>query len=201
MPCYALLNCQFAMLLLPNDGRVWLHVGEAICGRGKAMLSSKSSEPRMQAVMVRSGEDRLDQAMDIAGWRFECKLSGRDTGGDCCVFDTVRSVKGGPPLHMHREQDEWFYVRGGKFLFRVGHETFRLKPGDSLFGPRGVPHAFAALTDASAVIVAFLPAGAIEELFAAAWALSKSRKLGVDDWRAIAAPRGVEIIGPPLQVD
>jgi len=139
--------------------------------------------------------------MDVAGWRFECKVSGRDTAGAFCIYDTVRSVKGGPPLHIHRAQDEWFYVRDGEFLFRVGEETFSLGPGDSLLGPRGVPHAFAALCDASALIVAFQPAGAIEQLFGAAWAVSLTRKLGLADWRDIAAPCDVEIIGPPLQVD
>ena len=154
-----------------------------------------------KAIMVETGHDRFDAAMDIAGWRFECKVSAQDTAGSYCVYDTVRSVKGGPPLHIHRDQDEWFYVRDGEFLFRVANESFRLKRGDSLFGPRGVPHAFAALTHNSALIVAFQPAGAIEELFQAAYALSKSRELDLDDWRELAAPRGIEIVGPPLQLD
>jgi mannose-6-phosphate isomerase-like protein (cupin superfamily) len=153
-----------------------------------------------KAIMVAAGSDRFDGAMDIAGWRFECKLSGRDTNGDHCIYETVRSVKGGPPLHIHRDQDEWFFVRNGEFLFRVGDESFQLRPGDTLFGPRGVPHAFAALTESSALIVTFQPAGAIEELFAAAHALSKSRKLSVDDWRVLAASRGVDIVGPPLDI-
>ena len=150
--------------------------------------------------MVAAGTDRFDGAMDIAGWRFDCKLSGRDTGGDYCVYDTVRSVKGGPPLHIHRNQDEWFYVRSGEFLFRVGGESFQLRPGDSLLGPRGVPHAFAALTESSALIVTFQPAGAIEELFAAAYAMSRSKKLTVDDWQMLANSRGVDIVGPPLEI-
>jgi mannose-6-phosphate isomerase-like protein (cupin superfamily) len=114
--------------------------------------------------MVRSGDDRLDKPMDVAGWRFECKVSGQGTAGALCIYDTVRSVKSGPPLHVHRTQDEWFYVRDGELLFRIGEETVSLRPGDSLLGPRGVPHAFAALSDTSALIVAFQPPGAIEQL-------------------------------------
>jgi len=64
-----------------------------------------------------------------------------------------------------------------------------------------VPHTFAALTDSSSLIVAFQPAGAIEELFAAASALNKSRQLSVEDWQNLAAPYGVEIVGPPLAID
>ena len=168
---------------------------------GEPMRTCRVPEFAAHGLMVRSGDDRLDKPMDIAGWRFECKVSGRDTSGAFCIYDTVRSVKGGPPLHIHRAQDEWFYVREGEFLFRVGEETFALRPGDSVLGPRGVPHAFAALSDTSALIVAFQPAGAIEQLFGAACALSSSRMLGLADWREIAAPCDIEIVGPPLQVD
>lgn len=161
-------------------------------------FSANAGLCRQKAIMVTAGSDRFDSAIDIAGWRFECKLSGRDTGGGYCVYATARSVKGGPPLHIHRDQDEWFYVQSGEFLFRVGDESFQLRPGDSLLGPRGVPHTFAALTESSALIVTFQPAGAIEELFAAAYVLSRSKKLTVDDWRMLATPRGVDIVGPPL---
>jgi hypothetical protein len=51
------------------------------------------------------------------------------------------------------------------------------------------------------LILAFQPAGAIEELFAAACALSKSRKLAVEDWRTLSVPRGVDIVGPPLPIE
>ncbi len=153
-----------------------------------------------KAILVDAGADRFGAPMNLGGWRFECKLSSRDTRGDLCVYDTVRSIKGGPPLHRHREQDEWFYVRQGEYLFQVGSESFRLKAGDTLLGPRGVPHAFAALTDASALLIAFQPAGAIEEIFAEVWAVNQSRTVGLEDWRRICGPRSVEIIGPPLQI-
>ena len=153
-----------------------------------------------KAVLVDAGTDRFSAPMDIGGWRFECKLSAQDTNGELCIYDTVRSIKGGPPLHMHREQDEWFYVRHGEFLFQVGSERFHLKTGDTLLGPRGVPHAFAALTNASALLIAFQPAGAIEEVFAEVWALSQSRAVGLEDWRTIAGPRAIEIVAPPLQI-
>jgi mannose-6-phosphate isomerase-like protein (cupin superfamily) len=158
------------------------------------------SQRAQKAILVEAGADRFNAPMDIGGWRFECKLSGQDTGGDYCIYDTVRSVRGGPPLHMHRDQDEWFYVRHGTFTFQVGTERFHVKAGDTVFGPRGVPHTFAALTDTSALLIAFQPAGAIEQLFAAARTLSKSRKLGLEEWKSIAAPRDIEIVGSPLQI-
>ena len=165
------------------------------------LVASSLSLRAQKAILVTADTDRFSAPMDIRGWRFECKLSSRDTEGDFCIYDTVRSIGGGPPLHVHQDQDEWFYVRHGKFIFQVGGERFHLKAGDTVFGPRRVPHTFAALTESSGVLVAFQPAGTIEQLFAAAWTLSKSRELGLEEWKNIAEPHGIEIVGPPLRID
>jgi mannose-6-phosphate isomerase-like protein (cupin superfamily) len=118
-----------------------------------------------RTVKVAAGEDRFGAALRFSNWRFDCKVSAKDTGGAYCIFDTVRIAKGGPPMHVHYGQDEWFFVRQGNFAFRVGDQMFDLGPGDSLLGPRGVPHAFVSLCDDSALTIAFVPAGTIEKLF------------------------------------
>ena len=81
------------------------------------------------------------------GGRFDCKVSGRDTGGDLCIYDTLRDAKGGPALHLHHSQDEWFYIIRGEFIVRVGEDTLSLHPGDSAFAPRKIPHAFAMVSE------------------------------------------------------
>ena len=45
------------------------------------------------------------------------------------------------PLHVHRNEDELFYVLEGEHVFRVGDEEHRVGPGGLVFPPRGVPHA------------------------------------------------------------
>jgi quercetin dioxygenase-like cupin family protein len=47
--------------------------------------------------------------------------------------------KGGPPRHLHHEQDEWFYAVKGEFVVEIGSQRFRLAPGDSILAPREVP--------------------------------------------------------------
>jgi hypothetical protein len=38
---------------------------------------------------------RLEKAMDLAGWRFDCKISAQDKAAAAlCIYDTIRSVKG-----------------------------------------------------------------------------------------------------------
>jgi len=67
------------------------------------------------------------------GGKFNRIVSTKDTEGDLCIYNTVRQEKGGPALHLHHKQDEWFYVMKGEFVVKVGDDTFTLKPGDSAF--------------------------------------------------------------------
>ena len=97
-------------------------------------------ERRNEGFQVLCDEDRFNVDLRYLNGRFDCKVSSKDSGGDLCIYDTLRTTKGGPPLHYHLAQDEWFFVREGEFVFQVGANVFRLKAGDSVFGPRNVPH-------------------------------------------------------------
>jgi uncharacterized cupin superfamily protein len=135
------------------------------------------------------------------GGRFDLKVSGRDTGGDLCIYDTVRDSKGGPALHLHHFQDEWFYVIRGEFLVRVGNDTLSLRPGDSAFGPRKIPHAFAMTSDGEGqMLVLFQPAGSMEDFFAQMGKIGKEIPANQDTLpKDLWAKHGMEIVGPPLK--
>jgi mannose-6-phosphate isomerase-like protein (cupin superfamily) len=46
------------------------------------------------------------------------------------------------PLHIHRRDDEAWYVLEGTLRFRLGDEDVEAPAGSAVFGPRGVPHTF-----------------------------------------------------------
>src|SRR5439155_12174688 len=46
------------------------------------------------------------------------------------------------PLHVHRTEDEVFYVLEGEFRFRVGDQDLRAGQGETLLAPKGVPHSY-----------------------------------------------------------
>ena len=48
----------------------------------------------------------------------------------------------GAPLHTHHNEDEYSYVLEGRFGVQLGDEVLEAGPGDLLFKPRGVAHAF-----------------------------------------------------------
>lgn len=150
---------------------------------------------------VSSGSDRYSEELLIMGGRFDCKVSGKDTNGDLCIYDTIRETKGGPALHRHHYQDEWFYVIRGEFIVKVGEDMFQLHPGDSAFAPRRIPHAFAKVSEGEAqLLVLFQPAGSMEEFFQQ---MSKRGKDILKNQEVVLKElweqHGLEVLGPPLQ--
>ena len=147
------------------------------------------------AIFVQRDADRFDRPVHFLNGRFDIKLSTGDCGGKIFVVDTVRSGHGGPPLHYHHEQDEWFLVQEGSFRFQIGEALYELGPGDSILGPKGVPHAFLNLTPAARLLVAFFPAGSMEAFFAHALVDPRS-----EEFRALSRKHGMEVVGPPLSL-
>lgn len=77
-------------------------------------------------------------------------------------------VDGGPPLHKHPHQEEYFYLISGEVRIALGDQRLVLKAGDSVLGPRGIPHTFAAPEGKpSHMLIAFSPAGKMEDFLRA----------------------------------
>ncbi len=148
---------------------------------------------------VENGKDRFDASITLLeGDTFFTKISSKDTNGETFLFESTRLVKGGPPLHYHEDQDEWFYILEGEFIFKIGEEDFIAKTGDSLFGPRMVPHAFSKTNEGMAkMMIMFHPAGKMEEHFIA---VSKGLYKGKTEAekRKIQSEHGVFVVGPAL---
>ena len=75
------------------------------------------------------------------------KISGEVTAGQYCLVDVEVPPGLGSPWHVHRDEDEWFYVREGAFTLYVGDARLTLTAGGFAFGPKGVPHTFIAGPD------------------------------------------------------
>jgi mannose-6-phosphate isomerase-like protein (cupin superfamily) len=126
------------------------------------------------------------------------KVSSTDSDGTLFVGEIVHQHRqGGPPSHLHREQDEWFYVLEGDYVVVVGQEQFRLGPGDSAFGPRGVPHVWAFAGDgAGRMVVVITPAGQMDPFFRRLSAMGAAAPQDPAFWSLY----GMELVGPPLAI-
>jgi mannose-6-phosphate isomerase-like protein (cupin superfamily) len=149
---------------------------------------------------VDSGKYRLGKSISLfEGDTFTCKVASKDTDGDIYVFESTRVKKGGPSFHYHFEQDEWWYILSGEFLFKVGEKTFTAKAGDSVFGPRGVPHTFSKLGEGEAKLLMFFqPAGKMEEFFTKV-SQGAAKNMTEKEQNQFAEAHGFKRIGPPLE--
>ena len=162
---------------------------------GKSILKERVKK----GIMVSNGNDRFSKPLSLfEGDKFYCKVSGKDTEGDLYIFDSTRLKEGGPPLHFHYNQDEWWYIISGEYLIKVGEETFHAKAGDCVFGPRGVPHTFAKVGEAeSKLIMLFQPAGKMEDWFNLVND-GVVAKMSEEEKDKARKEHGFEHIGPPL---
>lgn len=153
-----------------------------------------------RAIGVLAGEDRFREQRKVFGvMAFTIKIASRDTGGQLLIIEQANAYRGGPPRHLHHEQDEWFYAVEGEYTVEVGEQTYLLRPGDSVFAPRGVPHVWA-LTGAGAgrMLIAFQPAGSMEAFFDEATKLAGTAPR--PELERLFAAHGMRIEGPPMQV-
>ena len=86
-------------------------------------------------------------------------VTGEQTNGEYAVAHIIEPPKMGPPLHIHEDDDESFFIVNGQFTFYVGDEVFEAKAGDYVFAPRGIPHRFVSGPEESEFIVTATPAG------------------------------------------
>jgi quercetin dioxygenase-like cupin family protein len=104
----------------------------------------------------------------------------------------------GPPLHVHAEQHDSFYVLDGVLTVQIGDELVDLMPGDFASVPPGVPHTFDnTRKDQPAVKVCnLMTPGGLDEF------LDTANTQGA--WRdpaqlaALGAKHGSTFIGPPI---
>jgi quercetin dioxygenase-like cupin family protein len=88
------------------------------------------------------------------------KVTGEDTGGAFDYFIVEVAPHGGPPLHVHHNQEETIHVLKGRYKVRIGDDTFFCQEGGFAYLPSRVPHAFLNLTDEPGEIVVSIHRGA-----------------------------------------
>ena len=177
----SLLGFAFAALPLPLFG-----------------LSSQVETP-VSGIFVPAGEDRFAKIRPIPTGSSSFKVSSQDTQGGLFIMEHSNQKKGGPPRHLHHNEDEWFYVVQGEYLVEVGSQRHRLKSGDSILGPREIPHAWAFVGNTPGrLILAYAPAGKMEAFFA-----ERDKRGGTAYSTDLALYKacGMELLGPPLPLD
>ena len=153
------------------------------------------------AVSNGTGQGRFGQTLTLPdGGALFIKVATQDSGGAFFLTEQPSGQKGGPPKHFHLEEDEWFYCLAGEYIVEIGNQRYELKAGDSVLGPRRVPHAFAFVGNTPGrLMVAFTPAGRVEQFFRDLDARGQYFGAGTAEDKEMARQRyGIVNVGPPL---
>src|SRR5262245_50882288 len=158
-------------------------------------LDTQAAKP--SSIFVPAGQDRFGSFKTLGISSVAFKVTAQESR-DLFVVEITLVQKGGPAKHVHLSQDEWFYVVEGEFILEVGKEQFHLKPGDSAFGPKQVPHvwAFVAGTRGRMVFVVS-PIGKLEAFFGDAGRTNRLPGPDQSQWQ----PYDLEWVGAPLIID
>jgi len=125
------------------------------------------------------------------------KVSGQDTLGQFSLFEMKNDdgPKAGPPLHIHKYQDEVFQVIEGEFLFQVGDKKIEANSGDIVFGPRNIPHTFYQKSKSAHIFFSYNPAGKMENIMKVINQLIPNNP---EKFAKVCAQNDVPFVGPPM---
>ncbi len=147
-------------------------------------------------VRVPADEDRFGEHHGLGISVIDFKVTPQDSSGVLIIENTFHA-KGGPPRHLHHEQDEWFCAIEGEFVIEIGQERFTLRPGDSVIAPRKVPHVWAHVGEGRGkLLIVFTPAGQMEAFFREVTKANAMPPQNPELWQA----HGMQLLGPPLAI-
>ncbi len=144
--------------------------------------------------VVPPGEGRL---LDLGNFEALVIAEGAQTGESFSLVHTRREPPGfGPPLHLHRDAAEAFYVLEGTYRVYTDGRQDVCPPGTFVYVPRGVPHTITVVSEGPGrKLNLFAPAamvGFFEELSRA----EADGEATPDLLARIAAEHDMEVLGP-----
>jgi len=148
---------------------------------------------------VAPGGNRYADKLYVVGDSVTVKISSQDTGGAFAVCEDVTPPLAGPPLHLHLDQDEWWYILEGEYLFEVDGQAIKANAGATVFARRGSRHTFQNIgTKPGRVLVTVVPGGLdvfFEEL---STMFPAGAALDMEKLAALFRKHKLELLGPPI---
>lgn len=92
------------------------------------------------------------EVVTLAGKPLFFLVTGRDTK-HTSMFDWTVPAGFSTGLHVHRVQEETFFVLEGECQWQIGEESVRATPGTFVFIPPGVPHNIGNASDKPAKMI------------------------------------------------
>jgi mannose-6-phosphate isomerase-like protein (cupin superfamily) len=92
-----------------------------------------------EAFVLQPGEGR---SIELGVFGMTVKASSEETGGIFSLLEADEPPGFGPPLHIHHDAAEAFYVLEGEYLMFLGELEVSCAAGSFVFIPAGMRHSF-----------------------------------------------------------
>lgn len=147
---------------------------------------------KSEAIVLPPGEGR---AIDLGNFAMTLKADEESTGGGLSLLEASEPAEFGPPMHIHHNAAEAFYVLEGVYIVFIGTDHYECPAGSFILIPAGIEHGFRVSGVASRKLNMYTPAamvGYFDELAAAI----RSGDMAEEKLTEIALTYGMEVTGP-----
>lgn len=142
--------------------------------------------------VLRPGEGR---SIDLGGFQMSLKASEEDTAGAFSLLEADEPPNFGPPMHIHHNCAEAFYVLAGEYLIFIEDQEFRCPAGSFVYIPSGIRHGFRVGSESSRKLNVYVPGAMVGYFDKLSQAIADGNAdPGVLD--RIATDHGMQVIGP-----
>jgi quercetin dioxygenase-like cupin family protein len=112
------------------------------------------------------------------------------TGGAFTLLEEVPPLVD-TPLHIHRDEDELFYVLEGEHIYQVGAKEHRVGPGGVVYAPRGLPHSQRRVVPGEGRQLVLVAPGGLEAFFRELTSAHAAGTLGSEVYAAASERFGI----------
>jgi mannose-6-phosphate isomerase-like protein (cupin superfamily) len=149
-------------------------------------------EKGSKAFVLPPGEGR---SIDLGNFAMTLKATGTDTDDAFTLLEATEPPDFGPPLHVHDNAAEAFYVLEGEYIIFIEEDEYSCSAGAFIYIPKGLVHSFRVGKKQSRKLNLYTPAamvGYFDELSAAI----KSGDADSEKLDQIALKYGMHVVGP-----
>jgi quercetin dioxygenase-like cupin family protein len=134
--------------------------------------------------------------IDLGDFGMTVKADEAQTAGVVSVLEAEEPPGFGPPIHVHHDCAEAFYVLEGEYVMFLDDREVICPAGSFVYIPQGARHGFKVGGVTSRKLNFYFPASMIDYFDDLATALRRD-DVKDEELEKIAATHAMEIVGPP----
>jgi quercetin dioxygenase-like cupin family protein len=136
--------------------------------------------------------------IDLGDFEMTVKADAQSTGGVVSILEATEPPGFGPPVHVHDDASEAFYVLEGEYVMTLDGSEQHCPAGSFVYIPAGVPHGFRVGDAPSRKLNLYFPA-AMTGYFDDLAAMLARSDVTEAELAAIADAHNMRIVGPPSE--